>query len=117
MSKSLGNVVDPVDIMDSITLPELHEKLLMGNLDPKELKTAERYQKTAFPNGIPECGADALRIALCGYTTGGGGKSPNYFLIQHMFANWFLQTLPSMCRSFTATVDSVTRCIKPRSLS
>ncbi|KAF2498450.1 valyl-tRNA synthetase [Lophium mytilinum] len=72
MSKSLGNVVDPVDIMDSITLPELHEKLLMGNLDPKELKTAERYQKTAFPNGIPECGADALRIALCGYTTGGG---------------------------------------------
>lgn len=72
MSKSLGNVVDPVDIMDSITLDALKQKLLVGNLDPKELKVAEKYQNTAFPKGIPECGADALRMALTGYTTGGG---------------------------------------------
>ncbi|KAJ4372269.1 hypothetical protein N0V83_004043 [Neocucurbitaria cava] len=75
MSKSLGNVVDPVDIMDGITLQKLHDQLLSGNLDPKELKTAEKYQKTAFPQGIPECGADALRMALIGYTTGGGDIS------------------------------------------
>lgn len=72
MSKSLGNVIDPVDIMDGITLEKLHEQLRTGNLDPKELKTAEKYQKTSFPQGIPECGADALRMALIGYTTGGG---------------------------------------------
>ena len=72
MSKSLGNVIDPIDIMEGIDLPSLHEKLHVGNLDPKELKTAERYQKSAFPNGIPECGTDALRMALVGYTTGGG---------------------------------------------
>ncbi|KAH8733022.1 valyl-tRNA synthetase-like protein [Phaeosphaeriaceae sp. PMI808] len=72
MSKSLGNVIDPVDIMDGITLEKLHDQLKNGNLDPKELKTAEKYQKTSFPQGIPECGADALRMALIGYTTGGG---------------------------------------------
>jgi len=54
MSKSLGNVIDPVDIMQGITLQELNDKLKLGNLDPKELKTAEKYQKTAFPQGIPE---------------------------------------------------------------
>lgn len=75
MSKSLGNVIDPVDIMDGITLPKLHEQLHTGNLDPKEVKMAEKYQKTSFPQGIPECGADALRMALVGYTTGGGDIS------------------------------------------
>jgi valyl-tRNA synthetase len=72
MSKSLGNVIDPLDVMKGIKLQELHDKLLTGNLDPKELKTASNYQKTSFPNGIPECGADALRFSLVAYTTGGG---------------------------------------------
>jgi valyl-tRNA synthetase len=72
MSKSLGNVVAPEEIMDGISLKELNEKLLTGNLDPKELKTASKYQHTAFPQGIPECGTDALRFSLVQYTTGGG---------------------------------------------
>lgn len=72
MSKSLGNVIDPLDVMKGIKLQELHDKLLVGNLDPKELKTATNYQKTSFPDGIPECGADALRFSLVSYTTGGG---------------------------------------------
>jgi len=72
MSKSLGNVIDPIDIMDGIELKVLHDKLHAGNLDPKEIKNAEKYQKTAFPQGIPECGADALRFSLVQYTTGGG---------------------------------------------
>jgi valyl-tRNA synthetase len=72
MSKSLGNVIDPIDIMEGISLEALNEKLKVGNLDPKELKTAMKFQSTAFPKGIPECGADALRMALVGYTTGGG---------------------------------------------
>lgn len=72
MSKSLGNVIDPLDVMKGIKLQELHDKLLVGNLDPKELKIATNYQKTSFPDGIPECGADALRFSLVAYTTGGG---------------------------------------------
>lgn len=67
--KSLGNVIDPIDIMDGITLQGLNDKLIKGNLDPKELKTATKYQQTAFPQGIPECGSDALRLAFIAYTT------------------------------------------------
>lgn len=73
MSKSLGNVIDPLDVMEGIELSALHEKLLVGNLDPKELATATRFQKNSFPDGIPECGADALRFSLVSYTTGGNG--------------------------------------------
>lgn len=48
MSKSLGNVIDPVDIIDGISLNGLHQKLLQGNLAQSEVKNAERYQKKAF---------------------------------------------------------------------
>lgn len=68
MSKSLGNVIDPKDIMDGITLEDLNKKLLVGNLPQAEVKNAERYQKKAFPQGIPEVGADALRFSLVHYT-------------------------------------------------
>ncbi|KAL9115222.1 MAG: hypothetical protein Q9227_001016 [Pyrenula ochraceoflavens] len=73
MSKSLGNVIDPVDVIDGIALESLLDKLSQGNLDPKELTTATKYQKTSFPKGIPECGADALRMSLVRYTTSSGG--------------------------------------------
>lgn len=71
MSKSLGNVIDPVDVMDGITLKALGDKLLEGNLAAAEVTKASAYQKKAFPKGIPECGADALRFSLVDYTTGG----------------------------------------------
>ncbi|KAK5112485.1 hypothetical protein LTR62_004242 [Meristemomyces frigidus] len=75
MSKSLGNVIDPVDIMDGITLQALTEKLKTGNLAPKEVERATKWQQTAFKDGIDECGADALRFSLINYTTGGGDIS------------------------------------------
>ncbi|KAI9013757.1 valyl-tRNA synthetase [Phycomyces nitens] len=71
MSKTLGNVIDPVDVIEGISLDGLYQKLLDGNLDPKEVATAKAGQKADFPKGIPECGTDALRFALCAYTTGG----------------------------------------------
>lgn len=71
MSKSLGNVIDPLDVITGIPLQGLHDKLLTGNLDPRELKKATDGQKISYPNGIPECGTDALRFALCAYSTGG----------------------------------------------
>lgn len=71
MSKSLGNVIDPLDIIAGIPLQKLHDKLLAGNLDPKEVAQAINYQKTAFPDGIPQCGSDAMHFSFCHYTTGG----------------------------------------------
>ena len=72
MSKSLGNVIDPMDIMSGIPLQALHDKLLAGNLDQKEVANATKYQKTAFPQGLPECGADALRFSLVNYIAPNG---------------------------------------------
>ncbi|XP_028756346.1 valine--tRNA ligase, mitochondrial 1 [Neltuma alba] len=68
MSKSLGNVVDPIEVINGISLEGLHKRLEEGNLDPKELAIAKEGQKKDFPNGIEECGADALRFALVSYT-------------------------------------------------
>lgn len=73
MSKSKGNVIDPIDVIDGVTLEALANQLQSGNLDEKELKTALAGQKADFgkTNGIPPCGADALRFALCAYTSSG----------------------------------------------
>lgn len=93
MSKSLGNVVDPNDIIDGIALEELHGKLLTGNLDSKEVQRAKDYQTSAFPKGINECGADALRFALVNYTTGGGDIAFDIKVIEayRRFANKIYQ--------------------------
>ncbi len=72
MSKSLGNVVDPLDVIYGIELETLHGKLQQGNLHPSEVQKATKYQKAAFPDGIPQCGADALRFTMINATTGGG---------------------------------------------
>ncbi|TGZ74917.1 hypothetical protein CRM22_000667 [Opisthorchis felineus] len=71
MSKSLGNAIDPVDVIHGISLEALQEQLETGNLDPRELKRAREAQAKDFPKGIPECGTDALRFALCAYTKQG----------------------------------------------
>ncbi|XP_057274014.1 valine--tRNA ligase [Pezoporus wallicus] len=71
MSKSLGNVIDPLDVIHGISLQGLHEQLENSNLEPAELQRAREGQKRDFPNGIPECGTDALRFALCAYTAQG----------------------------------------------
>ncbi|EEB05429.1 cytoplasmic valine-tRNA ligase Vrs1/Vas1 [Schizosaccharomyces japonicus yFS275] len=71
MSKSLGNVVDPIDVIEGITLEALHQKLMSGNLDPREVEKAKKGQKISYPKGIPQCGTDALRFTLCSLTTGG----------------------------------------------
>lgn len=71
MSKSLGNVIDPIDVIQGVDLESLHQKLYEGNLDEKEIIKAKAGQKKDFPKGIPECGSDALRFALCAYSSGG----------------------------------------------
>jgi valyl-tRNA synthetase len=68
MSKSLGNVVDPLEVINGIDLESLHAKIRDGNLPAREVEKAIEAQKADFPDGIPECGADALRFGLLKYT-------------------------------------------------
>mmetsp|Transcript_10627 Transcript_10627/g.41279 ORF Transcript_10627/g.41279 Transcript_10627/m.41279 type:complete len:1065 (-) Transcript_10627:7-3201(-) len=71
MSKSLGNVIDPLEVINGCPLAKLHAKLEAGNLPPKEVAKAKAGQTKEFPEGIPECGADALRFGLLSYTLQG----------------------------------------------
>uniref|UniRef100_A0A4W4GRX5 Valine--tRNA ligase, mitochondrial n=1 Tax=Electrophorus electricus TaxID=8005 RepID=A0A4W4GRX5_ELEEL len=71
MSKSLGNVVDPLDVISGVSLEGLQKKVMEGNLDPREKSVAMEAQRKDFPEGIPECGTDALRFALCSYKAQG----------------------------------------------
>jgi valyl-tRNA synthetase len=67
MSKSKGNVIDPLEVMDSCNLEVLLKKLYESNLPESEVKKAIVQKKKDFPQGIPECGTDALRFALLSY--------------------------------------------------
>uniref|UniRef100_A0A3P8WFA6 Valine--tRNA ligase n=1 Tax=Cynoglossus semilaevis TaxID=244447 RepID=A0A3P8WFA6_CYNSE len=67
MSKSLGNVIDPLDVINGVSLERLQEKVMEGNLDPREQMVALKAQSKDFPQGIPQCGTDALRFALCSH--------------------------------------------------
>lgn len=71
MSKSLGNVIDPLHVIEGISLAGLHATLDGGNLDAKEVAKARQGQAEDFPEGIEECGTDALRFALVAYTAQG----------------------------------------------
>ena len=76
MSKSTGNVIDPLDVVSGTTLEAMHDKVRNGNLDAREVEKAIKLQKRIFPKeGIPACGADALRYGLLAYTQ--SGKSVN----------------------------------------
>ncbi|KAG7395796.1 hypothetical protein PHYBOEH_003163 [Phytophthora boehmeriae] len=67
MSKSLGNVIDPLHVINGISLDQLLTDLQSGNVGQRELKKAEKELKKEFPKGIPTCGADALRFTLASY--------------------------------------------------
>ena len=64
MSKSLGNVIDPLDVITGITLEKLHQRLQDGNLDAKEMEKATAGQAADFPDGIQECGAGSFLLAV-----------------------------------------------------
>nr|XP_039272400.1 valine--tRNA ligase-like isoform X1 [Styela clava] len=65
MSKSLGNVIDPLQVIYGCSPQELDERIKMSNLSKKEEKYALKDRAKTLPHGIPECGTDALRFYLC----------------------------------------------------
>lgn len=71
MSKSLGNVVDPLEVINGISLEGLIQKIHQGNLPAAEVNKSIEEKKKEFPKGIPECGADALRLGLMSYLVQG----------------------------------------------
>tara|TARA_B100000035_G_scaffold121098_1_gene102901 strand:- start:5846 stop:8395 length:2550 start_codon:yes stop_codon:yes gene_type:complete len=71
MSKSVGNVIDPIDIIDGIELEALIKKRVSNLVQPKLKDKIARKTKDEFPNGIDPYGADALRFCFCALASTG----------------------------------------------
>ncbi|XP_029022067.1 valine--tRNA ligase, mitochondrial isoform X3 [Betta splendens] len=95
MSKSLGNVIDPLDVIDGVSLEKLQEKVKERNVDSRERLFAMEAQRKDLPKGIPQCGTDALRFALCSHKIQGEdiSFSASQVLSCRHFCNKMWQTL------------------------
>ncbi len=71
MSKSKGNIIDPIDLIDGITLDELIAKRTTGLMNPKQAESIAKQTRADYPHGFPAFGTDAVRFTFASLATHG----------------------------------------------
>jgi len=89
MSKSLGNVIDPLDIVYGISRQNMEDRAKNSNLDSKEITRAVQTIKRNYPTGISDYGVDSMRIGLVYYLRQSTdiNLDPIIFKTSHAFLN------------------------------
>nr|XP_033328295.1 valine--tRNA ligase isoform X2 [Megalopta genalis]XP_033328296.1 valine--tRNA ligase isoform X2 [Megalopta genalis]XP_033328297.1 valine--tRNA ligase isoform X2 [Megalopta genalis] len=118
MSKTLGNIILPENIINGATVKDLKEQIEenynSGTLSKKEFDRMLSGNKKMFPNGIPECGADALRMTLCSHNV--KNKKINFDMMECQANKHFCNKIWQASK-YIILVTSEKQCQKPKCLT
>ena len=104
MSKSKGNTIDPIDVIDGIDLNSLIEKNTQHLMQPDMAKKIAHHIKNQFPTGMPSLGTDALRFTCCALA--GPGRNANFDLNRVISARNFCNKLWNAARYISLSCET-----------